>query len=178
MRTAALALLLLAAAFAAGCGQDDDAPAVALRIAGPADGVVVHEDAVEVRGRVRPPDATVFVLGKRAAVSGGEFRARVPLNEGSNVIDVGASAGGAKSSWRAVRVARQSLVEVPDLTGESRDDAVDRLESLGLRAEVDEDNGLLERFLPGGRDVCETQPDAGAELPRGARVRLRVSKTC
>src|SRR3954470_13081451 len=97
MRTVALALLLVAAAFVAGCGQDDDASPVALRIAGPADGAAVHEAAVEGRGRVRRAAGTVFCLGKRATVSGGEFRARVPLNEGSNVIDVGASAGGAKS---------------------------------------------------------------------------------
>src|SRR3954447_8662515 len=176
MRLAALALLMLGAAAVAGCGQGDDAPPVRLTVSAPADSATVHDETVEVSGRVRPADATVVVLGREASVSRGEFHTEVPLVEGSNVIDVGASARGASSAFRAVRIARKSLVKLPDLTGESRDDAVDRLDSLGLRAEVHEDNGFLDRFLPGGFGVCETSPGADAELPRGARVRLTVSK--
>jgi hypothetical protein len=178
MRIGGLALLLLGAAWAAGCGQDDNPAPVALAISTPADSAVVHEDAVEVRGRVKPAGATVIVLGQQAAVAQGKFSASVPLREGPNVIDVGASAPGATSAWRAVRVARQSLVRLPDLAGENREDAVDRLAALGLHAEVDEDDGLLDELLPGGRGVCEMDPDAGAKVPRGARVRIRVSKTC
>ena len=178
MRLGALALLLFGAAVAAGCGHGDDPPPVHLTVSAPADSATVHGDTVEVRGRVRPADATVVVLGHEASVSGGDFRAEVPVEEGANVIDVGASASGASSAFRAVRVARQSLVKLPDLTGDSRDDAVDRLESLGLRAEVHEDNGFLDRFLPGGFGVCETKPEADARLPRGASVRLTVSKSC
>src|SRR5829696_9715571 len=104
MRTGGLALLLLGAAWAAGCGQDEDPAPVGLAISTPADSAVVHEDSVEVRGRVRPADATVIVLGRQAAVAQGEFHTRVPLREGSNVIDVGASARGAAPAWRTVRV--------------------------------------------------------------------------
>ena len=67
---------------------------------------------------------------------------------------------------------------VPALAGAGRDDAVDRLESLGLRAEVKEVGGLLDRLLPGEPRVCETRPGAGAELRRGATVRVAVSKSC
>ena len=144
----------------------------------PADGSVVHEATVEVRGRVRPAGARVLVGGRAAPVSNGEFRAQAPLREGANVIDVGASAPGARTAWSALRVARETLVAVPALAGAGRGDAVDRLESLGLRAEVSEDGGLLERLLPGEPHVCETQPRAGAELRRGATVRLAVSKRC
>jgi hypothetical protein len=178
MRFAALAIVLLGAGSLAACGDGDDPPPVGLAIAAPADTAVVHEETVEVRGRVRPADASVTVLGRQADVSGGEFRAEVPLREGANVIDVSASAGGATTAWQAVRVGRQSLVKVPDLIGDSRDDAVGQLESLGLRAKVDEHEGFLDRFLPGGPAVCESSPEAGAELPRGARVRLTVSKSC
>jgi hypothetical protein len=178
MRLAAPALVLVAAVSLAACGQGDDPAPVGLAVAAPADGSLVHDGTVEVSGRVRPADASVTVLGHRADVAGGEFRARVPLREGSNVIDVAASAPGASTAWRALRVGRQSLVKLPDLTGDSRDDAVGRLEDLGLRGEVKEDNGLLDRFLPSGWGVCETSPEAGAELPRGSRVRLTVSKTC
>jgi hypothetical protein len=171
---AGLALLLLVA----GCGQGDDSKAVGIRVSAPTNDVVVHDDAIEVRGRVQPADARVLVLGRRATVSRGRFSARVPLRQGSNVIDVGASADGAVTSWTAVRVSRVVVVEVPDLAGSSRGDAVDRLESLGLRAQVDESEGFLDRFLPGDPSVCETKPDAGTELPKGSRVRLTVSKTC
>ncbi len=49
---------------------------------------------------------------------------------------------------------------------------------LGLRAEVEDVGGLLDRLLPGDSRVCETRPRAGAELRRGATVRVGVSKGC
>jgi hypothetical protein len=151
---------------------------VSISLVSPADGVVVHEDTVEVRGRVRPAGARVLVGGRAAPVTNGEFRAQAPLREGANVIDVGASAPGARTAWSALRVARETLVSVPELAGAGRDDAVDRLESLGLRTEVHEGGGLIDRLLPGDWRVCETQPRAGAELRRGATVRVAVSKSC
>ena len=75
-------------------------------------------------------------------------------------------------------MARETLVRVPDVADSGRDDAVDRLESAGLRADVVERSGLLDRLLPGEWGVCDTEPPAGAELPRGATVHLVVSKTC
>jgi len=170
---------LLAAVVAAGCGAGDDSPKpVSISLVSPADGVTVREDAVEVRGRVRPADARVVVAGRAASVTNGEFRGRVPLEEGPNVIDVGASADDARTAWSALRVSRETLVAVPDLAGAARDEALDRLESLGLQARVEEGGGLLDRLLPGDWRVCETQPSAGAEVRRGETVRLGVSKSC
>ena len=60
-RAGCLALALLAAAGSAGCGEDDSPKPVSISLVSPADGVTVHEDAVEVRGRVRPADARVLV---------------------------------------------------------------------------------------------------------------------
>ena len=171
-------LLFLAVAAGAGCGGGDAPRPVSISLTAPADAVVVHENTVEVEGRVRPADAQVRVGGRSATVRGGEFRARVPLNEGPNVIDVAASAEEARSAWAALRVSRETLVRVPDVAGTGRDDAVDRLESAGLRAEVVPRSGLLDRLLPGEWGVCETEPGEGAELSRGATVRLVVSKTC
>jgi hypothetical protein len=173
-RAGCLALLVLGA----GCGGDDTPKPARISLVSPGDGVVVHEDTVEVRGRVTPAGARVLVDGRAAPVANGEFRAEAPLLEGANVIDVAASAPDARTAWSALRVARETLVGVPDLTGAGRNDAVDRLESLGLRAEVKEDGGLLERVLPGEPHVCETQPEAGAELHRGATIRVAVSKSC
>ena len=177
-RAGCLALALLAAAGSAGCGEDDSPKPVSISLVSPADGVVVREDTVEVRGRVRPAGARVLVGGRPAAVSNGEFREQAPLREGANVIDVGASAPGARTAWAALRVARETLVAVPAVTGAARDDAVDRLESLGLRAEVREVGGLLDELLPGDPRVCETRPGAGAEVRRGATVSVAVSKRC
>jgi hypothetical protein len=176
-RTGGLVLLLLAGCIS-GCGDRPDPRPVRLAITAPADAAVVREASVVVRGRVKPAGARVLVLGQSAIVAGGEFRARVPLRPGPNLIDTGASARGAAPAWAAVRVTREILVTVPDLVGASRDDAVSRLDALGLRVEVEEEDGLLDALLPGDWGVCELQPDAGAELPKGARVHLTVSKTC
>ena len=174
----ARSVALLAAVAGAGCGGGDSPEPVSISLLSPADGVVVHEDAVEVRGRVRPGDARVLVAGRAATVRDGAFRGRVQLREGANVVDVGASADDARTAWAALRVSRETLVRLPDLEGTARGDAVKRLEGLGLRPTVDEGGGLLDRLLPGEARVCETQPGAGAELRRGATVRLAVSKTC
>lgn len=178
MPSKARSVALLAAVVGAGCGGADSPKPVSVSLVSPADGVVVHEDAVEVRGRVSPADARVLVGGRAASVTNGEFRGRVPLDEGANVIDVGASAGDARTGWAALRVTRDTLVAVPDLAGAGRDDAVDRLESLGLQARVEEGGGLLDRLLPGDWRVCETEPSAGAEVRRGETVRVAVSKSC
>lgn len=171
--------LVAVAALAAGCGGHDSPRPVELTLVTPADGAVVHTGVVEVRGRVSPAGARVLVAGRPAAVTGAEFRGRVPLREGSNVIDVGASADGARTTWSALRVARQTLVRVPDLAGVERDEALDRLRELGLRAEVEEQQGgLLDQLLGGAPSVCETQPGADAELPRGASVRVTVARGC
>jgi hypothetical protein len=170
--------LLVATAWGAGCGGEDSPKPVSISLVSPADGLVVHQDTVEVRGRVRPAAARVLVGGKPARVTNGEFRGEASLREGANVIDVGASAPGARTSWSALRIARETLVEVPALAGVSAGDAADRLVAAGLRAEVEEVGGLLDRLLPGESRVCETQPRAGAQLRRGATVRVGVSRRC
>ena len=67
---------------------------------------------------------------------------------------------------------------LPDLTGATRDDATARLDSLGLRPEVQEEGGLLDELLGGDWIVCASDPPAGSDLPRGARVHLIVAKGC
>ena len=95
------------------------------------------------------------------------------------MIDVGASADDARTAWAALRVARETLVAVPDLAGAASDDAVDRLESLGLRAEVEEGGGLLDRLLPGRlARVRDASRAPARRCAAGATVRLAVSKSC
>jgi hypothetical protein len=177
-RVAGLALTGLALAGTTGCDDDDEPREASVRIVGPVDSQVVHDDQVELRGRVRPRGARVLVAGRPATVDGRSFRAVVHLREGGNVIDVGASAPGRAATFTAVRVSRQTLVPVPDLTGAESGDAVDRLAALGLRADVRHESGLLDRLLPSSWMVCETDPPADTELPRDEVVVLTVSKTC
>jgi hypothetical protein len=173
---------LLGVLLLGGCGGEDPAPRppapVALEIAAPGDATVVRDDGVEIRGRVDPPNARVLVRGRRAAVSGGEFTATVPLREGANVIDVAASARGASAVWGAVRVTRKVTIPVPEVVGHPLDEAKARVEASGLEPKEDKGGGLLEPLLPGTWTVCETSPSAGAEVRRGTEVRLSALKGC
>jgi Glucodextranase, domain B/PASTA domain len=173
---------LLGVLLLGGCGGEDPAPRppapVALEIAAPGDATVVRDDGVEIRGRVDPPSARVLVRGRRAAVSGGEFTATVPLREGANVIDVAASGRGGAAAWRAVRVTRIVTIPVPDVVGRPLEEAEARIEATGLRADADKGGGLIEAIVPGTWTVCEMRPAAGAELRRGAKVRLAALKGC
>ena len=167
-------LLLVAGGYASGCGDGPAERPVRLEIIAPTDAAVVNDDSVEVRGLVHPRGARVLVLGRRARVVRGEFRTAVPLREGSNLIDVGASARGATPVWDALRVTREVRVTLPELTGATRDDAIARLDALGLRAEVQEEGDLL----GGDWIVCETQPPGGSDVRRGAGIHLVVAKGC
>jgi glucodextranase-like protein/PASTA domain-containing protein len=175
----------LTAAFAAGlvllagCGDDPATRAgVRLTIDEPADLATLREDAVRLRGRVSPEGASVLVRGEPVPVSGGAFETSVPLEPGVNVIDVMASADRARPAMRAVRVGRQVTVEIPDLRGFSPSDATDRLEAIGLKADVDEAGDILDPLLPGEPFVCETDPAAGATVDPGATVRVIAAERC
>jgi len=185
MRVKSVLVIACLAAAAAGCGGSGEkrvqrAPApVGLTVSAPGDQATVKAETVQVRGTVAPADAAVLVLGQRAAVSGGgTFTATVPLDPGTNVIDVMATASGRAAALTAFRVTREVPVIVPDLGGKSADDARKALGDLGLKATVDESGGLLEPLLPGAPAVCTQDPEAGAQVRRGATVHIVTSKSC
>jgi serine/threonine-protein kinase len=61
------------------------------------------------------------------------------------------------------------MVEVPDVVGQSVDEATETLEAAGF--EVDEDRGLLGIF----RDTVKSQsPSAGDKAPKGSTVTLKI----
>ena len=168
----------------AGCGGDEEqraarAPApVELSIDAPADTEVVREGSVEVRGSVQPRDAEVQVLGKAAAVAGGAFSVAVPLQPGSNVIDVMATADGRAPTMTAVRVTYELPVPVPDLEGLTVEEAQEELSGSGLELEVEYGDGLLEDLLPGEPGVCEQEPQPGTEVSIGTAVEVLARKSC
>jgi hypothetical protein len=185
MRVSTLLILACLAAAAAGCGGgDDDERAqrplvpVELDVSEPADMAVVQSDTVEVAGTVEPAGASVRVLGERADVSGGTFRARVALEPGPNVIDVIATARGRATAMTAFRVTRELPVEVPDLDGLAVQEVEDRLADAGLKADISERSGLIEELLPGEPSVCQQDPEAGTRVRRGTTVRVEVGKSC
>jgi hypothetical protein len=170
-----------ACAIAGGCGgSDGPAPApVRLDVVSPDDSAIVRAASIELRGTVRPSSAVVTVRGKRATVSGeGTFHTTVKLAAGTNVIDVMASAGEARPALTAIRVRRRVSVTVPDIVGVLADEAKSQLSDLGLKAEVNDRDGIFGRLLPGDPTVCATQPSAGEEVDPGTTVDVEVSREC
>lgn len=171
--------LSAAAVTACGGGSAGPAPApVRLTIVAPTDLTTVHDDHVEVQGTVQPSGAAVEVEGRRAPVAQGSFRATVSLAAGTNVIDVLASAGRARPALTAIRVRRQISVPVPDLVGASVDDARSQLRDLGLKADVQRQDGIFDRILPGSPQVCATDPAAGTQVNPGGTVHILAARAC
>jgi hypothetical protein len=186
MHARPLLLVWLPALLLGGCGGGDREPQAAralepvvLEVLGPADQAVVHGEAVEVHGTVSPAGSTVRVLGEPAEVSGGgSFTASVELEPGTNVIDVIASARGREPAMTALRVTREMPVVVPDVDGDSVEEAQERLDALGLEVEVERGGGLFDDLLPGDPAVCRQSPAAGTEVRRGTTVQVEVSRGC
>ena len=177
-----LLLLLPLATVAPGCGADNRPSAprqpVQLTLSAPRDGSTTREASVQVSGLVVPAAAHVLVAGERAAVSEGRFSAAVPLREGTNVIDVGASAPGRRATWRALRVSRHSTIGMPAVVGREEGAARRALEGLGLNVTVTNDDDIIDVFRRGPELVCASHPEGGAQVKPASEVELVVSKTC
>ena len=183
MRRASVIGAAYAAALLSGCGGGGDAPAaprerVRLQVSAPADGALVRGGTVDVRGSVSPASADVAVLGRPALVTGGRFTVVVPLRPGVNIVDVAATADRRRPAFAALRVTRDVLVTVPDLSGVVEADIAARLDPLGLKADVQRDGGILDVLRPGDRAVCVQEPQGGTRVRRGRTVRVVVSKSC
>jgi glutamate-1-semialdehyde 2,1-aminomutase len=58
-------------------------------------------------------------------------------------------------------------------------DEVERaLGDVGLRADIEEDNDLIDEILGGEPQVCAQDPEAGTQVRRGTTVHVVVSKGC
>jgi PASTA domain len=86
--------------------------------------------------------------------------------------------GGAQPVYkeRTISVAAQPQgTAVPSLVGQRLDDALDRLETAGLRGEVD-GGGLFGVLDEGNWRVVDQDPSQGARLRQGDTVRLHVER--
>ena len=174
----ALLFLLLPLALAA-CGSSGPARApVRLTIGSPSDGARLIADKATVSGTVSPRGATVLVGGKQVAVAGGSFSASVPLEPGTNVVDVVAASPHSKAAMTAVRIYRQVAVSVPDVVGQSPSDASAALTAKGLKPKLHESDSGFDFFIPRSQQVCSTTPSAGEQVPPGTSVDVESSKLC
>lgn len=144
----------------------------------PADMALSRAGSVEVHGVVRPAGARVLVEGRSVAVRRGRWAATVRLLPGTNLVDVIAGAPRARPAMVAVRVRREVTVAVPDLTDYTPSDATDRLAALGLTADVQKAQGLIELLLPLDAHVCSTDPPAGTAVDPGSTVTVVAAKRC
>src|SRR5206468_3397595 len=161
-----------------GGGSAHKQPPVRLTLAAPTDGARLLQDTVHVSGTVSPTAAAVTVAGKRVPVSGGSFHTEVQLLPRQHVVHVLAGANDHDAAMAAVRVDRGVMVEVPDLVGKKPSDASDALTAKGLKAKEENSDSGFDFILPGSRQVCATDPDAGSKVPPGSTVTLVTGKFC
>ena len=119
--------------------------------------------------RVRPRERRFGLLGMTLAGAGG-FLVGVLLV---------AILGGAQPVYkeRTIRLTRPAQgTAVPALVGQRLDRALDRLESVGLKADV-QGGGLFGVLDESGWTVVDQDPSPGARLHQGDTVRLQVDRT-
>ena len=178
MRSLVLLAIPLAVAACGGTARPASGPRVTLSVSAPGDTKSVRAESVQVEGTVSPSGASVEVNGEAASVSGGTFKADVALDPGQNVIDVTASAPGRRPDADAVRVTRDVRVEIPDLVGQPREDALSRLKDLGLDVQEERSGNFLDRFFGGEEQVCELRPGGGELVDPGSTVTVVVAPNC
>ena len=81
---------------------------VSVAVSSPTSGTVMASSNITVRGTVDPPNATVQVQGKPAAVGNGVFTGSAELHNGKTTIDVIASAQGDAPGSTSVAITRES----------------------------------------------------------------------
>jgi hypothetical protein len=182
MRLGILIATLSAGALVGGCGAQDPPPKpekpVQLSVSSPSDTAIVQGSTAQVTGTVSPPGASVHVQGHLAQVHGGSFTSTVKLDQGANVIDVSAAAGGRATAFAAFRLTRVERVSVPDFSGMSEDDARTEADKLGLKLTAERGGGFLDPLVPRGLHVCDQSPAAGKQVRRGSTVQLLVARSC
>jgi hypothetical protein len=172
---AAAATLVLAAC---GTTASRPEPQIHLQVSEPIDGAVVTSSSVTLSGNVTPPASTVLVLGRRVDVTHGSFNTQIALQPGSNLVDVLAGAAHDRVAMTAVRVYRQILVTIPNVSNDSPPNAAKALVALGLQVKLKDTDPFYSFLLPVSQGVCGTSPSAGHRVDPGATVTISVSKTC
>jgi hypothetical protein len=176
-----LVLILAAGLALSACGEaprPTSEPRVSLKLDVPNEGSQLRATQVEVRGTVTPADAVVQIAGADAEVDGGQFHATVALLPGGNVIDITASSPGRRPATEALRVMRDTRVELPPVVGMEVGAATAQVKKLGLKVVEEDSDSWLDRVLGGEVDVCSMQPGAGTLVAPRSTVTLQTSRSC
>jgi hypothetical protein len=163
------------------------APEPGMTVLTPRNGAELRERELLVEGTVTPPGAVVRVAGRTARTQSGVFHARVPVERGTNRIEVAARAGGreigreeltvkrlAGAEAAAARIAREYDGRVPNVRGERLDIVRSAFRRIGLDyIEVKMTKGRIEVE---GWAACGSRPLAGERPPQGKRLVVFVGK--
>jgi hypothetical protein len=153
----------------------------------PRDGAELREDEVLVEGTVTPPNADVHVAGRPAPTQNGVFKSRVPVDRGSNRVEVAASANGQEIDRQALTIKRLAPADeaaaeiagnyngrVPDIRAERLDIVRNAFHQIGLRfIEVKLGRG---RIVPEEWAACGSRPPEGERVPRDKPLVLLVAR--
>jgi hypothetical protein len=123
-RAAASTGLLIVVVALAGCGSSgtktpSGGGAVALTVISPSSGTVVSADNVTVRGTVTPGNAAVQIQGQAASVGNGVFVGNAPIHNGTNTIDIIASAHGYTPASTTITLTSQTAASPAPSSGSS-----------------------------------------------------------
>jgi Glucodextranase, domain B len=93
--------------------------AVALNVTSPSSGTVVSADNVTVRGTVAPGNASVQIQGQAASVGNGVFVGNASIHNGTNTIDIIASAHGYTPASTTITLTSQATTGAAPTSGSS-----------------------------------------------------------
>jgi hypothetical protein len=107
-----------------GCGSSQTKTtagggAVALTVTSPSSGTVVSADNVTVRGTVTPGNAAVQIQGQAASVGNGVFVGNASIHNGTNTIDIIASARGYTPASTTITLTSQATASPAPSSGSS-----------------------------------------------------------
>lgn len=168
--------------FLGACGSTARPPAAApvrLTLSSPADDARIDASNTRISGTVSPRTARVLVLGRPVTPdANGGFSAAVALAPGTNLIDVIASARHARPAMTSLRITRYVLVSVPNVTGESPNDAAKAIHNAGLTPQLQSSSNPFGFLIPLRDQVCSQSPGGNAQVAPGSTVTLNVGKVC
>jgi beta-lactam-binding protein with PASTA domain len=152
---------------------------VKLNVTSPADLARVYASNTTISGTVSPRTAQVLVVGRPVKPdANGGFSTAVTLAPGTNLIDVIASARHARPAMTSLRITRYVLISVPDVTGESPNDASEAIHNAGLTPQLHSSGNPFGFLIPLRNQVCSQSPSGNAHVAPGSTVTLDIGKVC
>ena len=131
-----------------------------LTISSPADGITVKTLTIEIRGYTDDTAESISLNGVSAVISGGEFMADIPLQEGSNLVGVSAVDDLGNTTATQLTVTRDTTapdITISDPTGNTRT----RDLTITVTGTTEPGSTLAVNRQPSPADFSKTVPDSG-----------------